>query len=82
MADTALTEQPAYLEDSLSAIEADILDQVEEQTVIDLDALVAFLPQYSWSQVFHAVDRLARRGGVTLRRYRSDYSLFSNQYAG
>jgi len=58
-----------------------ILSHIEEQAVIGLDALVFLIPDYSWSQIFHAVDRLARRGKVTLRRHRFEYTLFSIQYA-
>ncbi len=58
-----------------------ILSHIEEQAVIGLDALVFLIPDYSWSQIFHAVDRLARRGEVTLRRHRFEYTLFSTQYA-
>ena len=59
-----------------------ILDHLDEQAAIALDTLVALLPHYSWSQVFHAVDRLARGGRITLRRYRSQYTIFSTHYAG
>jgi hypothetical protein len=58
-----------------------ILSHIEEQAVIGLDALVFLMPDYSWSQIFHAVDRLARGGKVTLRRHRFEYTLFSTQYA-
>lgn len=54
-----------------------ILKLVDEKDMISLDALILLLPQFSWSQIFHAVDGLARRGEIVLRKYRYDYSLFS-----
>jgi hypothetical protein len=38
------------------------------------------LPEYSWNQIFHAVDQLARAGSIVLRRHRYDYTLFSTAY--
>jgi len=65
---------------SAGTLEDVILAHLDEQAAIALDTLVALLPDYSWSQVFHAVDRLARRGCITLRRYRSEYTLFAIHY--
>jgi hypothetical protein len=65
---------------SCQTLEAAILDHVDAEAVIGLDALVMGLPEYSWSQIFHAVDRLTRQGQVTLRRHRSEYTLFSSDY--
>ncbi len=62
-------------------LEGMILAHVEEQTVIGLDSLVLLMPDYSWSQVFHAIDRLTRGRRIVLRRHRSEYTIFSNQYA-
>jgi hypothetical protein len=39
------------------------------------------MPQYSWSQIFYTVDRLARCGRIVLRRHHCDYTLFSTHYA-
>ncbi len=54
-----------------------ILKLVDERDMISLDALILLLPRFSWSQIFHAVDNLARRGKIMLRKHRFDYSLFS-----
>ena len=62
-------------------LEQDILQAIEEQEVVSLDALIVLLPQYSWSQIFHAVDGLARCGKVVLRRHHFDYTLFSTHFA-
>ncbi|HEX7766910.1 MAG TPA: hypothetical protein VF443_09355 [Nitrospira sp.] len=77
----ALLEAPSPGRTGIESLEAVILGHLEEQAVIGLDALVILLPDYSWNQVFHAVDRLARCGGITLRRHRSEYTLFSTHYA-
>lgn len=69
------------VEQSVGNLEYEILAQIEEQDVISLDALIALLPQYSWGQIFHMVDCLARCGKIALRRHRFDYTLFSIHYA-
>ena len=66
---------------SFNKLEQDILQAIEEQEVVSLDALIVLLPQYSWSQIFYAVDALARCGKVVLRRHRFDYTLFSKHFA-
>ncbi|HEU4500534.1 MAG TPA: hypothetical protein VFR82_02700 [Nitrospira sp.] len=62
-------------------LEQTILDRLEEESVVGLDELIEMLPQYSWNQIFHAVDQLARFGKIVLRRHRYDYTLFSTSYA-
>lgn len=62
-------------------LEQDILAQIEEQDALSLDTLIVLLPRYSWSQIFHAVDSLARCGRIVLRRHRFDYTLFSTHFA-
>jgi len=81
MTTTQLLETPIAGSGTVEVLEETILQELNEQMVIGLDALLALLPQYSWNQVFHAVDRLARSGRITLRRHRFDYALFSAQYA-
>jgi hypothetical protein len=62
------------------ALAAIILDHLNEQTVISLDSLICLMPQYSWNQIFHVVDQLARSSKIVLRRHRFDYMLFSNHF--
>jgi hypothetical protein len=62
------------------ALTATILDHLNEQTVISLDSLICLMPQYTWNQIFHRVDQLARCHKVVLRRHRFDYTLFSPQF--
>ena len=57
-----------------------ILDHLNEQTVISLDSLVCLMPQYTWNQIFQAVDELARSKKIVLRRHRFDYMLFSTDF--
>lgn len=45
-----------------------ICDEVTRLGSCTLDELIQRLPDYSWAQVFAAVDRLSRRGTVTLSR--------------
>ena len=62
------------------ALTATILDHLNEQMVISLDSLIHFLPQYTWNQIFHHVDQLARCHKIVLRRHRFEYMLFSTQF--
>ena len=62
------------------ALTATILDHLNEQTVISLDSLICLMPQYTWNQIFHAVDQLARCHTIVLRRHRFDYMLFSTDF--
>lgn len=63
------------------AIDEGILGCLEEESVVSLDRLVALLPEFTWNQIFHTVDRLARNGRIALRRHGSDYTVFSLHYA-
>jgi hypothetical protein len=59
---------------------AAILDHLDEQMVISLDSLICLMPQYTWNQIFHTVDHLARCNKIVLRRHGYDYTLFSNHF--
>jgi hypothetical protein len=74
--------QPVRCEhDHTDTLTATILDHLNEQTVISLDSLICLMPQYTWNQIFHAVDQLARCNKIVLRRHRFDYMLFSTNFA-
>lgn len=62
-------------------LRAAILYHLNEQTVISLDSLICLLPQYTWNQIFQAVDHLARCNKVVLRRHRFEYLIFSSHFA-
>ena len=62
------------------ALTAAIIEHLNEQTVISLDTLVCLMPQYTWNQIFHCVDRLTRCNRVVLRRHRFEYTLFSPHF--
>ena len=62
------------------ALTATILDHLNEQTVISLDSLICLMPQYTWNQIFHRVDQLARCNKIVLRRHRFEYMLFSTHF--
>jgi hypothetical protein len=81
MSTHALLDNRSTVRSSAETLEQAILRHIDEQTVIGMDALIILLPDYSWSQIFHAIDRLARSGNITLRRHRSEYTIFSTLYA-
>ncbi len=62
------------------ALTTAILGHLNEQTVISLDTLICLMPQYTWNQIFHHVDQLARCHKIVLRRHRFEYMLFSNEF--
>lgn len=76
---TAL-EAPLAVHRTADALTAQILEQLDDEAVIGLDALIQMLPDYTWNQIFAAVDRLARTGQIVLRRHGYDYTLFSISY--
>lgn len=80
---TLLFDQKPIAMQALQAptLDQTILDKLEEETVVGLDELVEMLPQYTWNQIFQAVDQLARFGKIVLRRHRYDYTVFSTSYA-
>ena len=61
-------------------LSATILDHLNEETVISLDTLICLMPQYTWNQIFHTVDQLARCNKIALRRHRFEYMLFSTHF--
>lgn len=58
-----------------------VLEHINDQAVVSLDTLVCLMPDYTWNQIFQAVDDLARRRLIVLRRHRLEYTLFSTHYA-
>ena len=76
-----LLDDPKPLPLSVDELETRILASLNDETVIGLDALIDMLPEFSWNQIFSAVDQLARSGNIVLRRHRFNYTLFSNSYA-
>ena len=73
-------EAPLAVHQTADALTAQILEQLDEEAVIGLDALIQMLPSFSWNQVFAAVDRLARTERIVLRRHGYNYTLFSVAY--
>lgn len=77
----SLLDVPSSIPSSSETLEQAILRHLDEQAVIGLDVLVLLMPEYCWTQIFHAIDRLARCGRIILRRHRSEYTIFSIHYA-
>ena len=73
-------EVPIPVQLSTDGLKTRILERLNEEAVIGLDSLVQMLPEYSWNQIFYAVDQLARARSIVLRRHRYDYTLFSTAY--
>jgi hypothetical protein len=52
-----------------------VLSAVQSCRKLSLNQAVTALPQLSWSELFHAVDSLSRRGAIVLKRHGFDYEL-------
>lgn len=81
MATGSILEAPVIAPAHFTMIAHEVLELVNEQSVISLDTLITMLPQLEWNQIFHAVDQLARERRLVLRRHRFDYTIFSGNYA-
>ncbi len=54
-------------------VASQILEVVRSHPGCGLDELTAFLPDFSWSEVFVEVDRLSRSGQLRLTRTGSEF---------
>jgi hypothetical protein len=61
--------------DQLTRPEALVLDVLFMADILSMDELIQKLPELSWNELFLAVDRLSRRGAISLRRHGFDYEL-------
>jgi len=61
-------EDDAMTQTYVSSVDSVIYQEVIGLVSCTLDELAHRLPAYSWAQVFAAVDRLSRRGTLTLSR--------------
>ena len=52
-------------------VEEAIIEQLRLRGPCTLDDVVTYLPDFSWGEVFRAIDRMSRRGGVLYYRLRS-----------
>ena len=58
-----------------SRAEALVLQTLYESGSLALEHMTERIPELSWSEVFHAVDRLSRKGEIVLRRHCFSYHL-------
>lgn len=62
------------MRDQQKEIEPILLDYVERYGPCSMEQLIQGLPDYTWSQVFSAIDRLSRTARIVLRHpARFDY---------
>jgi len=52
-----------------------VLEALQGQEPVSLEDITGHIPELSWSQVFHAVDLLSRRGDLILQRRGFSYYL-------
>lgn len=55
--------------------EALVLELLQSADTLTLEQAIESLPELSWSELFHAVDALSRRGAITVRRRGFEYEL-------
>ena len=51
-----------------TAVEEAIIEMLQRTGPCSLDDVVTYLPNLSWGEVFAAVDRMSRDGGLLLRQ--------------
>ena len=51
-----------------TAVEEAVIEMVQKTSTCSLDDVVTYLPNFSWSEVFSAVDRMSRDGRLLLRQ--------------
>ena len=62
-----------------ATVESAIRFQLMQQNPCTLEALINRMPQFSWCQIFTAIDQLSRRGELVLRHpTRFDYEVSLN----
>jgi hypothetical protein len=61
--------------DQFTRHEALVLDILLTADRLTMDELIQKVPELSWNELFLAVDRLSRRGVISLRRCGFDYEL-------
>ena len=49
-------------------VEKAVVETLQRSGPCCLDDIVTSLPNFSWGEVFHAVDRMSREGRVSLRQ--------------
>jgi hypothetical protein len=55
--------------------EALVLDLLQKAGHVTMEQAASDLPELSWSELFHTVDSLSRRGAILLQRRGFDYEL-------
>lgn len=53
-----------------------VLDLLQRDEGLMIDALIAERPDFSWAQLFLAVDRLSRKNLIVLHRVGLSYQIF------
>ena len=62
--------------DAMMPIEVAIIEKLRRSGPLYLDEVVLYLPNFSWGEIFIAVDRMSRDGRLLLRkRGCSDYQI-------
>jgi hypothetical protein len=52
-----------------------VLDMLQRYEVLTMDDLIITQPNFSWAQLFLAVDRLSRKNLLALRRFGLKYQI-------
>lgn len=70
-----MNNKESHINESRLHHENCILSLLQSSDVLTFDQVIDKLPELSWSEVFHAVDALSRRGSILLRRRGCEYEL-------
>jgi len=59
-----------------------VLNMVQRYKALMMEDLIIGRPDFSWAQLFPAIDRLSRKNVITLRRVGSNYQIRAMKHAG
>ena len=59
-----------------------VLHMVQRYEVLMMEDLITGRPDFSWAQLFLAIDRLSRKSLITLRRVGKDFEIRTMNHGG
>lgn len=59
-----------------------VLNMLQQYEVLMMEDLIAGRPDFSWAQLFLAIDRLSRKNLITLRRVGMDFEIRTMNHGG
>lgn len=68
-------EEPSMGTESVNNVDAAVLNMLQRHEIFMMDDLIVGRPDFSWAQLFLAIDRLSRKNLISLRRVGLSYQI-------